>query len=167
MTKNRTNSQPPEQRKFQKTLGYINNIELFFNEADTAVPLLIEVYKKADADLKDEIIFLMGTVAHRPVSAWLYTVMADPGEKESARHSAAIQISVTASLMENTDDLNEKLLADLENPDPVLRRLAVLALGWEGNQRAVTGLTECKKDSDSGIRKSATAALFNIEVKQT
>ncbi len=147
-------------------LGYINNIELFLNAADTAVPLLIEVFKKADADLKDEIIFLLGAFAHRPVSVWLYTVMADPGETESARHSAAIQLSVTAALMENTDDLIERLLIDLENPDPVLRRLAVLALGWEGNRRAITGLTECKKDNDPVIRQSAAAALFNIEVKQ-
>lgn len=166
MTKNRPNGQPPPERKFQKTLGYINDIELFLNEADTAVPLLIEVYKKADADLKDEIIFLLGAFAHRPVSAWLYTVMADPGETGSARQSAAIQISVTAALMEKTDDLAEKLLADLENPDPVLRCLAVLALGWEGNLRAITGLTECKKDSDPVIRQNASAALFNIEVKQ-
>ncbi len=130
------------------------------------MPLLIEVYKKADADLKDEIVFLLGTFAHRPVSAWLYTVMTDPGEKESARYSAAIQISVTASLMENTEALTEKLLTDVENADPVLRRLAILALGWEGNHRAINSLTECKKDSDPVIRKSATAALFNIEVKQ-
>jgi HEAT repeat protein len=165
MTKNRLSDQPPGMRNLQKTLGYINDSELFLNETDTAVPLLIEVYKKADADLKDEIIFLLGAFAHQPVSAWLYAVMADPGEKESARHSAALQISVTAALMENTDALSEKLLADLANPDAALRRLAVLALGWEGNHRAVTGLAACKKDTDPVIRKTAAVALFNIEVK--
>ena len=165
MTKNRPGDQPPEERKLQKALGYINDIELFLNAADTAVPLLIEVYKKADADLKDEIIFLLGAFAHRPVSVWLYTVMTDPGEKESARHSAALQISVTAALMENTAALSEKILADLANPDPVLRRLAVLALGWKGNYRAVARLAACKKDTDPVVRKSAAVALFNIEVK--
>jgi len=155
----------PGERNLQKMLRYINDIELFLNEADTAVPLLIDVYKKANADLKDEIIILLGASAHRPVSAWLYAVMTDPGEKESARHSAALQISVTAALMENAEALSEKLLADLDNPDPALRRLAVLALGWEGNHRAVTGLAACKKDSDPIVRKNATVALYNIEVK--
>lgn len=164
--KNRPGDQPPGACKLQKTLGYINDIELFLNEVDTAVPLLIGVYKKADADLKDEIIFLLGTFAHRTVSMWLYTVMTDHGEKESARRSAALQISVTAALMDNTEDLPEKLLADLESPDPVLRRLVVLALGCEGNHRAVTCLAACKKDSDPLIRKNAVAALFNIEIKQ-
>lgn len=165
MTQNRPGGQLSAERKIQKTLGYINASELFLNEADTAVPLLIEVYKKADADLKDEIIFLLGAFAHRPVSAWLYTVMTDPGEMESARQSAALQISVTAALMENTDALSEKLLDDLANPDPVLRRLAVLALGWEGNHRAVTGLAACKQDTDPVVRKNAAVALLNIEVK--
>jgi len=165
MTKDRPGDPSTGEHKLQKTLGYINDSERFLSEADTAVPLLIEAYKKADADLKDEIIFLLGAVAHRPVSAWLYRVMTDPGEEESARHSAALQISVTAALMENTDALAEKLLADLASPDPALRRLAVLALGWEGNHLAVTGLAACKKDADPVVRKNAAAALFNIDVQ--
>ncbi len=164
MKKNSPGIQPPGEHNVQRTLRYINDIELFLSEADTALPLLIEVYKKADADLKDEIIFLLGAFAHRKVSAWLYAVMADSGEKESTRHSAALQLSVTAALLENTEALAETLLADLENPDPTLRRLAVLALGWEGNHRAVTGLSQCLHAADPVIRKNAAAALINLTV---
>ncbi len=166
MTPNRPGSQPSGEHKIQSALGYINDIELFLNETDSAMPLLIEVYQKAAADLKDEIIFLLGAFADREVLTWLYGVMADPGEEKSARHSASLQISVTAAFMENTEVLAQRLLIDLENPDPTLRRLSVLALGWEGNHQAVTGLMVCQKDSDPVTRKNAAAALGNIEVNQ-
>jgi len=162
--KSRCRARQPAFGRVQKALGYINDVELFFNETDTAVPLLIEVFKKADADFKDEIIFLLGSNAHRKVCAWLYAVMADSGEKESTRQSAALQISVTAAILDDTDDLTEKLLVDTENPDPVLRRLAVLALGWEGNHRAMAGLAELTRANDPVIRKTAAVALTHLQI---
>jgi HEAT repeat protein len=165
MTKNRPRSQLPRECKLQKTLAYISDIERFLDETDTAVPLLIQVYKTAAADLKDEIIFLLGNFATRPVSAWLYTVMTDPGEQESARHNAALQMSVTAALMENPEALSDKLLVDQEKPDPVLRRLAAVALGGAGHPRAATECNTRGGAEGSVVRKNAAAALIKHRAK--
>ncbi len=147
----------------QKALLYINDIELFLNEIDLAVPLLIKVLKLADTDLKDEIIFLLGSVARKKVLWPLYEMMADPDEKENTRHSAAIQISVTAAFLEDTDDLTEKLLADMEREDPILRRLAAFAVGWEGNDKAAIPLRCLLYDDDPDLQQTAVNALSNLK----
>ncbi len=162
MTKNKVIAFQPKERMIQKALLYVNDSEQFLNEIDTAVPLLLKVFKRAGAEFKDEIIFLLGGVAQNQVIWPLYEIMTDTGENEVTRHSAASQISVTAAFLEDTADLTEKLLMDIEGPDPVLRRLAAFAVGWEKNEKAAIPLIGLMYDDDPDIQKTAVNALANL-----
>ncbi len=118
-----------QESPLQKTLLYINNIELYLHEIDTATPVLAKVFKQADTDLKAEIIFLLGIAARKKVVWMLYTIMADSHEEESTRRIAANQISVTAAGLDKNDDLAARLIEDIEGPDLLLRGLAAIVLG--------------------------------------
>ena len=145
-----------------KALLYINDIDLFLDDTDTAIEVLRAVFQKADPDLKDEIIFLLGSLDQPEISMWLYAILADPDQAQTTRRNAARQLSVTAAALENTDELRGRLLADMNHPDPVMRRLAVLAMGWEGNQSSATDITRLTTDTDPLVRKAAAAALARI-----
>jgi HEAT repeat protein len=159
MRKTSGSAEPP---LVQKALLYINDVDFFRNDTDTAVSVLKAVYTSADPDLKDEIIYLLGSLEQPDICSWLYAILADPGEAVHTRYCAARQISVTAAFIKDTDKLNAQLTADLETSDPNLRRLAALALGWDGNQRAGSALAACLYDKDLRVRKNATVALSRL-----
>ncbi|RKX20378.1 MAG: hypothetical protein DRP51_05815 [Candidatus Zixiibacteriota bacterium] len=163
MKKNKIVTIQTRAREIQKSILYINNIDLFLNEIDSAVPLLIKVLKVADTDLKDEIIFLLGGIARKKVIWLLYEIMVDTGENKNTRHSAAIQISVTAAFIKDTNDLTEKLLADIKSSDPLLRCLAAFAVGWERNDKAAIPLLDLMQDDDLDIQQIAANALVNLK----
>ncbi len=93
---------------------------------------------------------------------WLHAILADPAQTQSTRRNAALQLSVTAAALESPDELRAILLADINHPDSVVRRLAILALGWEGNQQSATEIARLTTDTDASVRQAATAALSHI-----
>jgi len=153
------------QTHVHKALLYINDLDLFLDEADRAVDILMAVFQEADVDLKDEIIFLLGSLVQPEICIWLHTILADPDQARGTRRNAALQLSVTAAALENTDELRARLLADINHPDPVARGLAVLALGWEGNQRSAAELARLTTATDTFVQQAATAALSHITPK--
>jgi len=153
------------QTGIHKALLYINDIDLFLDDTDKALEVLKAVFKEADVDLKDEIIFLLGSLEQPEICMWLHAILADPVQAQSTRRNAALQLSVTAAALENTDELRAVMLADISHPDPVVRHLAILALGWEGNQQAEPEITRLTKAADALVRQAATAALSNIAQK--
>jgi len=156
------NKRSAPQTRIHKALLYINDIDLFLAETDSAVPVLMGVFQEADADLKDEIIFLLGSLNQPEICMWLHTILADPAHPQDTRRSAAQQLSVSAAALENPDELRARLSADMNHPDPIVRGLAVLALGWEGNQRSAADFDRLTTDTDAFVRQAATAALSHI-----
>lgn len=145
-----------------KALLYINDTDLFLDEADKAIEVMQAAFQEADVDLKDEIIFLLGTLDQPEICMWLHAILADPAQTQSTRRNAALQLSVTAAALESPDELRAILLADTNHPDSVVRRLAILALGWEGNQQSATEIARLTTDTDASVRQAATAALSQI-----
>jgi len=151
-----------DQTRIHKALLYINDIDLFLDEADTAIEVLMAVFPGADTDLKDEIIFLLGSLDQPEIGMWLYTILADPDQAPPTRRNAALQLSLTAATLESTDELRARLLADMDHPDAVRRHLAVLAMGWEGNQCSANDISRLTNDADGLVRQAAAAALAHI-----
>ena len=141
---------------------YVDSIETFFEEEQTAIPLLLRALKCADAELKCEIILLLGGFAKEQVVWPLYRMMTDDKEVDVVRHDAAIQLSVTLAHVRDPEPIVDCLLADLRCDDSELRANAAFALGWEGNTRAATALIERLFDADPMVQQSAVNALANL-----
>ena len=84
----------PKKRLLKKVDSYIESVELFLEEQDKSVPLLLKAFKDADDKLKHKIMFLLGNFAKQEAAWPLYQIMIDPDESEEIRHSASIQLSV-------------------------------------------------------------------------
>lgn len=152
----------PKERLFKKANSYIESLELFLEEHDKAVPLLLKALKYANDELKQEIIMLLGSFAKQEVAQPLYQIIADPNENEEIRHSASIQLSVIFSFLPDPQPLIDHLLEDLKSPDPKLRVYASFALGWEGNIQAAIPLIQLLYDSDIDVQTTAVNALSNL-----
>jgi len=83
-----------KERLFEKVESYIESIELFLEEQDKAVPLLLKAFKYADQELKHEIILLLGSWAKQEIAWPLYEILADTKENKDIRNSASIELSV-------------------------------------------------------------------------
>ena len=152
----------PRERLLKKAKQYLDDIELFLTEKETAVPMLLRAMKVAERRLKQRIILLLGGFAKQEIALPLYEMMTDPSENDDVRHYASIQLSVTFPFLKEPQDLIERLLLDLNSKDPELRANAAFALGWEGNDQAVTALIELLYDSDTQVQQSAVNALANL-----
>lgn len=152
----------PRERLFEKVRSYIESVELFLEERDKAVPLLLKALKYADQKLKHKIILLLGSFAKQEVAWPLYRMLVDPDESEEVRNDASIQLSVITPFLEDPEPLTDRLLEDIRSPDLELRLYAVFALGWEGNARAAIPLIELLYDSDIRIQQTAVNALSNL-----
>ena len=152
----------PKERLFEKAGSYIESIELFLEERDKAVPLLLKALKHADHELKHEIIFLLGNFAKQEVAWPLYQMLTDPDEDEEIRRDASIQLSVISPFIKEPQPLIDRLLEDIKSPDPELRLHAAFALGWEGNARAAIPLIELLYDSDIRVQQTVVNALSNL-----
>ena len=152
----------PKERLFEKAGLYIESIELFLEERDEAVQLLLKALKHADHELKHEIILLLGSFAKQEVAWPLYQIIADPGEDKEIRRNASVQLSAISPFLKNPQPLIDRLLEDIKNPDSELRLHAAFALGWEGNSRAAIPLIELLYDSDIRVQKTAVNALSNL-----
>ena len=152
----------PKERILEKAGSYIESVELFLEERDEAVPLLLKALKHADDELKHEIILLLGSFAKQEMAWPLYRIMIDPGESEEVRHSASIQLSVISTFLKEPQPLTDQLLEDIKSPDPELRLNAAFALGWEGNAEAAIPLTALLYDSNTDVQATAVNALSNL-----
>jgi HEAT repeat protein len=66
-------------------------------------------------------------------------------------------------MLENKKQLFvDKLIQDIKSPDPLVRRLAAFALGWEGNAQAAIPLIELLYDKDIDVQQTAVNALSNL-----
>lgn len=149
-------------RLFEKIGKYLESIELFLEEKDKAIPMLLKGLKFADNKLKRKIIMLLGGFAKQEVVWPLYQIMVDQKEDEEIRHFASIQLSVTLPLLEERQPLIDKLLEKLKEKDPELRMHAAFALGWEGNTQAAIPLIELLYDPDIQVQQTAVNALANL-----
>ena len=151
-----------QERLLGKARRYLDCLEAFLQEKETAVPLLLKALRFADRKLKHRIVLLLGGFAKQDIAWPLYHIMVDPEEDEDVRHNAAIQLSVTIPHLGDPLPLTERLLDDLRNPAPELRANAAFALGWEGNFRAAIPLIELLYDSDIQVQQTAVNALSNL-----
>jgi len=162
MKKNTVIEFEPRKRFLEKAKKSIESLELFFEESDQAIPLLLRAMKHADSDLKREIMFVLGTFAKEEIVWPLYDMMTDPLEKEEVRHDAAIQLSVIGSFLKDPQPLVHSLLKEIESSDPERRLHATFAMGWEGNFQAAISLIERLYDSDVRVQQTAVNALCNL-----
>lgn len=152
----------PKERLLEKAGSYIESIELFLEERDEAVPLLLKALKHADDELKHEIILLLGSFAKQEMVWPLYQMITDPDEDEELRRDASIQLSVISPFLKEPQPLIDRLLEDIKSPDPELRLHAAFVLGWEGNLQAAIPLIELLYDSDIRVQQTAVNALSNL-----
>jgi HEAT repeat protein len=162
MKKNRVIEFEPRERILEKAKKYIASIELFFEEHDQAIPLLLRAMKHADRGLKREIMCILGSFAKEEVVWPLYDMMTDPSEEEEVRHDAAIQLSVIGPLLKDPQQLADRLLKEVESSDAERRLHATFAIGWEGNFQAAISLIERLYDSDHRVQETAVNALCNL-----
>ena len=152
----------PKERILEKAKKYVESVDLFFEERDRAVPLLLKAMKLADRDLKHQIMFILGSFAKEKVVWPLYDIMTDPSEAEEVRHDAAIQLSVIGPLLKDPRLLTERLLKEIKSADAERRLHATFAVGWEGNVPAAVPLIERLYDSDPRVQQTAVNALCNL-----
>lgn len=162
MNKGKVINLESKERLFEKVGAYIESIELFLEERDKAIPLLLKALKHADHELKQEIILLLGSFAKQEVAWPLYQMIIDRGENEEIRHLASIQLGVIFPFLQEPQGLIDRLLEDLKSPDPELRANAAFALGWEGNTQAAIPLVELLYDADIQVQQTAVNALSNM-----
>jgi len=164
MKNNKRNVIPFEPQLFllEKARVYLQDVERFLNERDTAVPLLLRALQFGDRHFKRQVLLLLGGFAKQEVAEPLYRIMTDPEEDEDVRHDAAIQLSVTFPFLKDPQPLLGRLLENLKSPDPDLRADAAFALGWEGNSEAVIPLIELLYDEEPKVQQTAVNALANL-----
>jgi HEAT repeat protein len=162
MKKNHIIEFEPRERILEKARKHVDSLELFSQESDRAIPLLLKAIKYADKDLKSEIIILLGTFAKEEVAWPLYEILSDKSGNEEIRNHAAIQLSVIGPFLKNSQPFVDRLLKDMESPDAELRLHATFAVGWEGNFQAAIPLIERLYDSDIRVQQTAVNALCNL-----
>lgn len=151
-----------QERLLAKAGRYIESMELFFQEKDRAIPVLLKALKYAHNKLKRKIILLLGGFAKQEVAWPLYQIMIDTQQDEEVRHFAAVQLSVTLPFLKERQPLIDKLLGSLKHHDQEVRMNAAFALGWEGNARAAIPLIELLYDPDIQVQQTAVNALSNL-----
>jgi HEAT repeat protein len=152
----------PLERVINKVEKFLESKELFFEDRETAIPLLLNALKYADSALKQKIILLLGSSAKQEVAWPLYKMLSDPLENEEIRYIAAIQLRVISPTLKDSQPLIDRLLEDLENEDPEIRLYAASALGWNGNFQAAIPLIALLFDSDMDVMQAAVNSLTDL-----
>ena len=152
----------PKKRILDKILKYLESKELFLDEKETAVPLLLRALEHADIALKQKIILLLGGFAKDEVAWPLYRILSDYEEDDEIRYIAAIQLRVVFPSLENPQPLIDRLLKDLKSDDSDLRVYAASGLGWKGNYQAAIPLIELLFDSDMDVMQAAVNSLTDL-----
>lgn len=162
MPKSRVVRLEPKERILKKAKRYIDDVELVFEEWDQAVPMLIKAMKHADRDLKQEIMCVLGSFAKEDVVWPLFEMMTNPSEGEEIRHDAAIQLSVIAPFLKESQPLMDRLVKEVESPDPERRLYGTSAMGWRGHFQVAVPLIERLYDADPRVQEAAVDALCNL-----
>jgi HEAT repeat protein len=152
----------PIERVLKKVDKLLETKELFFEDRETAIPLLLNALKYADNTLKQKIILLLGSSAKQEIAWPLYQMLSDPKENEEIRYIAAVQLRVIFPTLKDSQLLIDRLLQDLENEDSELRLYAAGALGWNGNFQAAIPLIALLYDSDMDVMQAAVNALTDL-----
>lgn len=152
----------PIDRVLKKVDKFLESKELFFEDRETAIPLLLNALKYADSALKQKIILLLGSSAKQEIAWPLYKMLSDPMENEEIRYIAAIQLRVISPTLKNPQPLIDRLLMDLESDDPEMRIYAASALGWNGNFQAAIPLIALLFDSDVDVMQAAVNSLTDL-----
>ncbi len=151
-----------KERLLRQAHIYINKPHLFLENRDKAVGTLLKALRYGDLELRRDILFLLGSFAKEEVIWPLFQIMCDPSESDELRDQAAIHLSVLGAFLSDSQTLNRRLLALLDEDDRDLKVRAILALGWEGNIHAVLPLIDCIYDTDEEIQEVAISALCNL-----
>jgi HEAT repeat protein len=162
MTQNNIIQFNPIDRVLNKVDKFLESKELFFEDRETAIPLLLTALKYADNVLKQKIILLLGSSAKQEIAWPLYKMLSDPLENEEIRYIAAIQLRVISPTLEDAQPLIERLLLDLESKDSEMRMYAASALGWNGNFQAAIPLIALLFDSDMDVMQAAVNSLTDL-----
>jgi HEAT repeat protein len=149
-------------RVLERARKYVESVELFLEEGDQAVSLLLKALKHADKDLKREIMLVLGTFAKEKVVWPLFDMMIDASEDDELRYDAAIQLSVVGSFLKDPRVLVDRLLEEIQSSDVGRRLHATFAVGWAGNIQAALPLIERLYDSDSRVQEAGVNALCNL-----
>jgi HEAT repeat protein len=152
----------PIDRVLNKVNKFIESKELFFEDRETAIPLLLTALKYADNALKQKIILLLGSSAKQEIAWPLYKMLSDPLENEEIRYISAIQLRVISPTIKDAQPLIDRLLLDLESKDPEMRMYAASALGWNGNFQAAIPLIALLFDSDMDVMQAAVNSLTDL-----
>jgi HEAT repeat protein len=151
-----------KRRILERAQKYIESVQLFLDDGEPAVGVMLKALKHAEGSLKREIMFVLGTFAKEQVVWPLYGIMTDVAEDEQLRQDAAIQLSVLGPLLSDPQALIDRLLEEMDSPDAERRRFATFATGWAGNQRAALPLIERLYDNDARVQETAVNALCNL-----
>lgn len=162
MKKNRVIEFDSKRRILERAKKYVESVELFLDEGDQAVSLMLRALKHADGELKREVMFVLGTFAKEKVIWPLVEMMIDASENDEFRNDAAIQLSVIGPLLTDSQLLIDRLLEEIQSSDIERRLHATFAIGWRGNVRAALPLIERLYDSDSRVQETAVNALCNL-----
>jgi len=146
----------------QHAQAYLDSVQLFLEEREKAVPVLLKALRHADRHLRHEIMLLLGSFAKQEVAWPLYEMMTDPHEAEESRHDASIQLSMIFPFLKDPQPIIDRLLEHLTHDDPLMRMNAAFALGWEGNTQAAIPLIERLYDPDTRVQQNAVNALANL-----
>lgn len=127
-----------------------------------SVTILIDALPHADASLKLKILPLLGT-AGKDRALWpLFHLVTTSAGEEAVCRLAAVQLNLAASLSEDPEPLNTALIEKLNHPEAAIRSACALALGWEGNHRAVPALMDHLQDPDIDVQAAVIAALSSV-----
>jgi hypothetical protein len=152
----------PTNRILNKVNKFLESKELFFDDRENAIPLLVNALKFADNALKQKIILLLGSSAKQEIAWPLYQMLSNPMENEEIRYISAIQLRVIAPTLKDSQPLIDRLLSDLESEDPEMRMYAASALGWNGNFQAAIPLIALLFDSDMDVMQAAVNSLTDL-----
>lgn len=143
------------------------DIELLIAEGERAVSYLLTGLRDGDPDLQRACVIAL-TLLHKEAALEpFYQLMADPAQDADLRDQMAVSLSAIGRRRGFPEWLMERLIADLESPDPTLRGLAAIALGWEGNTEAIVPLLPRLFDPDTQVRSQAAVALSEIQDPRT
>ncbi len=152
----------PGERVLSKVDKFLESKELFLEDREAAIPLLLNALKYADNAIKQKIILMLGSSAKEEIAWPLYRMLSDSEENEEIRYIAAIQLRVIFPTLKKTQALIDQLLIDLESNDAELRMYAASALGWNGNFQAAIPLISLLFDSDLDVMQAAVNALTDL-----
>jgi len=146
-----------------KLKEYSDNLELFFEEYEEAVPVVIKHFKSVDEDIKLKLLLLLGSFAKEESKDFFYEIAINSNEIEMIKDTAALNIAHALRNTSNNEDLIKSLLKDLNNPKKSKRKYAIRSLGFEGNYKAALALIELLFDEDTEIQQCAINSLSNIK----